>query len=389
MSPRRTRPVLAALGAAALVAALAATPPALRLLRGAAFVVRAAGLRGEWTDRLAAWRRTPFSTTAITVPTRHGPLRGRLYRPAGAPRRSVLLTAGVHAEGIDEPRLVKLAGDLAATGIGVVTPELPDLLEYRITPRLVDLIADAAAWAAGQPAIAPDGRVGLIGISFAGGLSIVAAGRPEAAPHVAFTVSFGGHGDLGRVLRYLCTGVQPDGTRRPPHDYGVVIVLLNAADRLLPPADVEPLREGIRTFLRASHIDMVDHARARLVFDEAIALEAGLAPPAARLLHLVNTRDVQALGPILLPHVEGFAADPALSPERSPAPPSPVFLLHGTHDNVIPAIESELLGRALAARGTPVRLLVTPLITHAEVDRRTTARDVWDLLEFWGDVLAR
>lgn len=389
MSSRRTRPVLVALGVSTLVAALVATLPALRLARGAAFVVRAASLRGEWPDRLAAWHRSPFSTREIVVPTRHGPVRGRLYRPTPAPRRTVVLTAGVHAEGIDEPRLVKLAGDLAATGIGVVTPELPDLLQYRITPRLPDLIEDAAAWTAGQPGIAPDGRVGLVGISFAGGLSIVAAGRPAVAPRVAFTVSFGGHGDLARVLRYLCTGVQADGTSRPPHDYGVVIILLNAADRLLPPEDVEPLRHGILTFLRASHIDMVDHTRARLVFDEAIALEAGLAPAAARLLHLVNTRDVAALGPILLPHVEGFAADPALSPERSPAPRSPVFLLHGADDNVIPAIESARLAENLAARGTPVRLLVTPLITHAEVDRRTAARDVWDLLGFWGDILSR
>lgn len=384
-----SRPVIVAVGFTAIVAALVATLPALRFARGAAFVVRAAGIRGDWPDRVAAWHRTPYATTDVAVPTRQGPLRARLYRPATRLRRTVVLTAGVHAEGIDEPRLVKLAGDLAATGIGVLTPELPDLLEYRITPRLADLIAEAAVWTARQAELAPDGRVGLLGISFAGGLSVVAAARPAAAPHVAFTVSFGGHGDLARVLRYLCTGLQPDGTVRPPHDYGVVIILLNAADRLVPPQDVEPLRRGIRTFLQASHIDMVDHARARLVFDEAIALEARLAPEAARLLHLVNTRDVKTLGPILLPHVEGFAAHPAFSPERSSAPTSPVFLLHGADDNVIPAIESELLGRALAVRGTPVRLLVTPLITHAEVNRRTSARDVWDLLGFWGDVLSR
>ena len=52
---------------------------------------------------------------------------------------------------------------------------------------------------AAQPDLAPDGRVGIVGISFAGGLSIVAAGRPSIRDKVAFVVSFGGHGDLPRA----------------------------------------------------------------------------------------------------------------------------------------------------------------------------------------------
>ena len=60
-----------------------------------------------------------------------------------------------------------------------------------------------------QPDLAPDGRVGIVGISFAGGLSIAAAGRPAIRDKVAFVVSFGGHGDLPRVMRYLATGEAP------------------------------------------------------------------------------------------------------------------------------------------------------------------------------------
>ena len=47
--------------------------------------------------------------------------------------------------------------------------------------------------------------------------------------------------------------------------------------------------------------------------------------------------------------------DPALSPERSAPPPVPVYLLHGTDDNVIPAVESALLAADLRARGGDVR----------------------------------
>ncbi len=355
-------------------------------LRGLSFMVRAAGLSGEPAESLARWRAVPFEVSELRVPTRHGEVRARLYQPAERRGRGVVLTSGVHADGIDEPRLVKLAGDLATGGHPVLTPEPPDLLRYEITPRLPDVIEDAAAWAAGRPDLAPDGRVDLFGISFSGGLSVVASGRPALKDKVAATLSFGGHGDLPRVLAFLCTGELPDGSRLTPHDYGVVVILLNVADRLVPPEQVEPLREAIRTFLRASHLTLTDARRAEETFAQARTLQAQLPEPAATLMGHVNAREVAALGPKLLPYVRAFAADPSLSPARSPPPAAPVYLLHGAGDTVIPAMESSLLAEALRPH-TQVHHLATPLITHAEMDKQTGPADVWRLVDFWADLL--
>ncbi|MFP2908535.1 hypothetical protein ACLESD_26470 [Pyxidicoccus sp. 3LFB2] len=355
-------------------------------LRGLAFVVRAAGMQGDTAEALARWRTVPFEVSDVSVPTRHGPVRARLYRPAERYGRTVVLTSGVHADGIDEPRLVKLAGDLATGGQWVLTPEPPDLLRYEITPRLPDVIEDAAAWASAQPELAPDGKVDLFGISFSGGLSVVASGRPALKGKVAATLSFGGHGDLPRVLAFLCTGELADGTRLTPHDYGVVVILLNVADRLVPPEQVEPLRAAIRTFLRASHLTLTDKALAEQTFARARTLQSELPGPASALMGHVNARNVAALGPLLLPYVKAFAADPALSPARSPAPGSPVYLLHGEGDTVIPALESALLADTLRPH-TEVHQLATPLISHAEVDRQAGAADVWRLVGFWSDLL--
>ena len=66
-----------------------------------------------------------------------------------------------------------------------------------------------------------------------------------------------------------------------------------------------------------------------------------------------------------------------------------MFLLHGADDNVVPAIESQLLGDRLRREGVDVRVQVTPLITHAEVDRPPTVPEVWKLVRFWGAMLAR
>src|SRR2546425_392554 len=78
------------------------------------------------------------------------------------------------------------------------------------------------------------------------------------------------------------------------------------------------------------------------------------------------------LGARLLPYIGSYGAPPALSPSKSPKPHAPVFLLHGVDDNVIPAIESEYLAADLRGR-TPVQVLVTPLIGHADVPRTPTS----------------
>src|SRR6185312_15517864 len=147
-------------------------------LRAAAFVVQASGMQG-YARKAAAVETGEFDERPLTIPWRGGELRARLYVPHGASDRAMLLVPGVHAAGVDEPRLVQFARDLASVRHTVLTAELIDLTQYRITQRSTDMIEDAALWLSNQPALAKDGRVGMMGISFAGGLSIVAASRPS------------------------------------------------------------------------------------------------------------------------------------------------------------------------------------------------------------------
>jgi hypothetical protein len=355
-------------------------------LRAAAFVVQAAGMQGP-ARRAARLETNAFDERALTIPWRDGQLRGRLYTPRGASDRAMLLVPGVHAAGVDEPRLMQFARDLASVRHTVLTAELADLTGYRITPRTTDMIEDAALWLSQQTELSADGRVGLMGISFAGGLSIVAASRPSIRDRVAFVMSFGGHGDLPRTLRYLCTGMQPDGVHRPAHDYGVAIILLNVAERVVPPDQAGPLRDAILTFLEGSRLDMVDKARSAAEFERARALEAALPEPARTLMRDVNERNVGHLGPILLPHLTTIGENSRLSPAETAAPAAPVYLLHGIDDNVIPAIESGLLAGTLRTRGVTVHQLATPLISHAKVDKSPGLQAMWRLVTFWENLL--
>lgn len=388
MRLRRRIVVLLAVLIGAAVLAYAARPYG----RAASLFVRVANIGGRVEAFADARARAVAVLPPHTVPTREGDVAAQVYRPEGRIRRSALLVPGVHSMGITEPRLTALARDLAGSGIAVMAMALPDLTAYRITARSADVIEDAVAWLAAQPALAPDGRVGVIGISFAGGLAIVAAGRPASRDKVAYVVSFGGHGDLGRVLHYLATGeaVQAPGIEtRPPHDYGVAVILYAAADRVVPPDQVAPLREGIRTFLLASQLTLVDMTQANATFAKARDMVKGLPEPSATYLQYVNDRNVKALGPILVPHLD-LDADPAASPERAPSvPAAPVFLLHGDGDTVIPTAESAVLGGYLRSKGVDVHVLISQIITHAELDRSAAAAEIWRLVAFWADVLSR
>jgi len=396
MVTRRAQWVLTGAFVALLGAAFVAQP----YFRGFSFVARAANLQG--LGRRVAQLGTQGATEErIDIPTKRGVLRGRRYQPDAGARRTVLLVSGLHPAGIDEPRLISIARELAASGVAVVTPDIPELSQASISPAITDTIEDAATWLSARTASAPDGHIGLIGISFSGGLAIVAAGRAPLRDRVAYVLSFSGHDDLPRVLRYLCTGVEPPHPRefsfelrapeavaRPPHDYALAVVLLGVADRVVPAAQVEPLRAALKRFLWASHLDRVDKAKADEEFASLRDLARHLPQPSATLMTYVNARDVVHLGARLLPYIGAYGGSPGLSPSKSPKPSAPIFLLHGADDNVIPAVESEYLADELRGHA-PVRLLVTGLISHAEADRPARVGDIMNLAAFWGDLLKR
>jgi len=324
------------------------------------------------------------TTRDVAVPTRHGTVNARLYLPNGRSHQTWIVVPGVHAGGVDEPRLARLTTRLAGAGITVLSLPLPDLREFRIVGRSTDQIEDAVVWATADPALAPDGIVGLVGVSFGGGLALVAAGRPAVADRIDRVVSFGGHGNLPRVINYLCTSRLPDGTTQPAHDYGVAILLLASLPHLVPPDQVVALDGAIRAFLDASMVDDHDPQAARPLFARARQLSATLPEPAAAIMRDVNARDGTRLGPALLPFAEVVGGDPALSAERSPIPRAPVFLIHGAADNVIPQSETVSLAAHLRAQGhTHVTSLLSPAISHADPSTELSIRDVWQLINFW------
>jgi len=301
-----------------------------------------------------------------------------VYRPRAGYSRALLVIHGVHWGGYHEPRLVLFARRLAAAGFAVVTPQIRDLKGYDLVPRAVSDIERSATWLLDESGLVDeggDGKIGVLGISFGGGLALSAVTRPALRDRVAFAFSFGGHADMDRTMRYLVTGELPGGGHLEPHVYGQAVILRMAADRLVPPADVPYLDRALLAYLQG------DSKRAR-----EIGLKLG--GEAHDLLDLCLERDTRALGAVLQPIVAAHRNDPVLSPIRWDPPEFPVFLLHGDVDNVIPPSETEELAR-WASRTAATRTVITKLITHVELDREggTPVGEYLALVRLWTEML--
>ncbi|HYQ44593.1 MAG TPA: hypothetical protein VER11_21565 [Polyangiaceae bacterium] len=355
-----------------LLAAFFAWRPGVRYVRAAQF------LRNM--SQSAATADPPVVLTRdLSIPGEHGPIRARLYFRADQPRgEGIVVAHGVHYRGIDEGRLVPFARGLAESGLSVLTPELADLADYRITSSGVGVIRDAVRYFAADHEHVRGERVGLLGFSFAGGLSLVAAEDPATAEHLSYVTSVGGHHDLRHVLRFLIHNEieTPNGTLPlKAHEYGLVVLVYGNLDQFVPASDLAPMRAGFKAWLREDRKAAREFAKARTT------------PEANQLWELLEVGKLQNLAPRLDALLEAQQAQlAALSAAGRLANTTvPVYLLHGAHDNVIPPSETD--AAALELGQARHLALVSPLIEHVEVSKSAGLGDEFALVSFMAQLL--
>jgi dienelactone hydrolase len=360
---------------AVLAAVLGGWAPVARHVRAAEFLQRLS----EKAPTSAAVA-PHLSTEDITIPGKNGPIRARLYFQTGAkPGAGLVVAHGVHYRGIDERRLVPFARALAESGLTVLTPELNELADYRITANGVDVIRDSVAYLVTRRDHVA-GRVGLLGFSFAGGLSLVAAQAPTTAALLTSVTSVGGHHDLRRVLRFLIHNQieTPTGlVHQKAHEYGLVVLVYGNLEHFVPAADLPAMREAFKAWLHE------DQKAARA------AAMARTTPEADRLWQLLETGGLQTLAPELdaLLQNQSSALAELSSVGHLKQLSVPVYLLHGSHDSVIPSSETDAANLELDGAQAGHSALVSPLLEHVEVSQSAGLADKLALVSFMAKVL--
>jgi len=358
--------------AAVVVVALAR--PVWTHLRAAAVLLRVQSPQHPGT--LANLIAHPIEEVPTEVPTPSGPIRTRLYIPKDRPHApGMVLVHGVHHLGIEEPRLVAFARALSASGIRVLTPELLSLADYQVDRASIDLIGYSA-----RALSAPLGqKVGLLGLSFSGGLSLLAAADPRFAPYLRFVVSVGAHDDLQRVSQFLITNTieRPDGSilHMTAHKYGALVLIYSHVSDFFPPADVPVAHDALRLLLWEKN----DESRKRAEL---------LSPASHQKMELLYSGHVEALAGEIREAIVRHQGEMApVSPHGNlGALQVPTLLLHGTGDNVIPSSELLWLQRDVP-RAALKSALISPAIGHVELEREPSRADQWRLVHFMAQIL--
>jgi pimeloyl-ACP methyl ester carboxylesterase len=329
------------------------------------------------TGPLLRWESYPVTVADAVIPTASGPVRARLYSPVGvAHPRGMLVVHGIHHLGIDEPRLMNFSRAVAGSGLAVLTPQIDALADYHVDAASIPIIGESAAWFDERLGTGP---VTVTGISFGGGLSLLAACDPSFAPHFRALALMGTYDDLARVSRFLATSQEelPDGRAIPfaAQDYGASVFVYAQLDQFFPAADLPAAHEALRNWLW----EQPENAQPWI---------ARLSPASRAIMEALIARRIDEVRPQILSVIQANEAKlEAISPRgHLAALRVPVFILHGSVDNVIPPAESLWLEQDVPREDLRA-VLITGALSHADPTKGASLYDELRLAHFVGGVL--
>jgi dienelactone hydrolase len=338
-------------------------PVAQDYLRAASLLARLSDPNaGSW---IANYDVHPVDTRDETFEFNGKPTPARVYSPRGvgfAP--GIVVVHGMHELGINEPRLVSFARALAASGFFVMTPQVQGIADYRVQAESAAVIGTAAQFFAHQLDVP---KVGVLGISFSGGLALVAATDPQYSDSIAWIATVGAHCDLAHVLHFFATGEaeRPDGTfeHLTPHEYGPLIVVLDRPGDFFPPQDVDKATEAIKLVL-------ADQGK------QSEALTAQMTPAGQEVMQRTYHKQLDSFRQAILGEIDKdreqlAAASPA---GRLGFLHAPVLLLHGSDDTIIPPTELLWLKQRVPQEYL-AGALESQAISHVDVGHKATFRE--------------
>lgn len=318
-------------------------PPAARpsLTRARAWTTLARWL-GPWSDVTASPQGRPPETLILDP---HRDLHAQLYWPerlGGA----LLLVHGMHHLGNTDHRFVRLCRILAAAGIAVLAPSLPDYRSLRMAPSVVRDVQ--VAFDALCERLPPGSRPGIMSISFGSLPALRLVSDPAYADRAGGIVVFGGYGDFVSAIHFILDGTTPglppgtqDRLTRP-------VAFMNVA-----PGLAEPLA-GLDTLVAAWHRYCLSTWGNPDLWEPAdhqpVARRQALdLPEALRPTFLTGCGERWGMEDELL---DSLRATP--DPWWDPRPHlhglrCPVTLVHGVDDKVIPHPQLDELAAAVPA----------------------------------------
>ena len=271
-----------------------------------------------------------------------------IYQPPSAPPATVIFIPGLSIRGREDPRIRRLGWALSAGGARVLIPDVPSIRDLTISARQPDEVANLIRSLVQDRTLVTTRRVALMSVSFSSIFVLRAALDPVLTDRVTALGLIGGYYDIERVADFLITSKRAD-------PYGRLVIGRSyfAEFESEHTKAIATLKRVVETVATNNHEPI--HLDA--LFDANDPFEQSLhqlmTEPASRQAFLEQILDVFDSA------WAGYRV-PAQFPQSTP----PVFLLHGSHDPVIPTEESDSLADRLARQGLAHHLCVSDLLEH-------------------------
>jgi pimeloyl-ACP methyl ester carboxylesterase len=284
-----------------------------------------------------------------------------IARPAGeGPWPAVFFVNGTVPEGRKLPEARRLAEGFARAGYLVVLPDLPGLMEDRITPETVTETAEVARAVSGRPDAADD-EVSMVGISTGATLALLAAQRPDVGDRVSLVAGVAPYSDIRTVLNVATTGsyeVKEGNFARHDADPFLSYVVARSVIAALPPGEDRRALSAEMEAVGRENPNPLGGLRLRRTDD--------LGPDAMAVVALLANREPARFAGLYSDLPDGVEEDlevfsPLAGTGRIRAP---VEVATGPEDKYFPASESHNLD----AVAPDLRVTVTPAIDHAELE---------------------
>jgi len=294
----------------------------------------------------------------IRIPYEKNGLRGILYYiPSLKPRPALLLVHGANPDGMDNPFLNHVAKVFAASGFTTMLADFTFARQMKMRPETTDQVEAAFRVLANRPDV-DERTAGIIGISFSGPASIIAATRPSIKSKVKFVISFGGYYDSYALVLHHLSGKYPyKQTLSSPLD-GRWVFLEKNTDFATNPRDQEILFAIAQRKRKNPTTDISD-------------MEKCLSQEGRQFLSLITCKDPSRTLTLLSLYqrniLESQSTDRFL--ERFSGH---LIILHSRNDSLSPYFESIRLAKAAKRIHISHKLFLIDLFSHVHFSWRQT-----------------
>lgn len=326
-------------------------------------------------DRFFGWRAL---FTDGTIQGSAGPIQIRTYRPYGRMDGTpIVMIHGLVPYGNRDGYLDAVANNLAEMGYLVILPNVPAETRYEMQTSDLTVIGDTIRWVARKTGQ----KVSVIGASFGAGLATTAALQPGVVADVKLIFSLSGYYNLDTIGRYYIHDrvYDPYGHPYPGHPPGPLFILSQYLDEMVSPEDLKPLSRELNVLKQDAGLRLTDrdtssaeHLSA-MQQQELSDLETANTPAVHQLYMDVLTRHRQEIA----------ALSPYTVVKNTPVP---LYVLHGSNDEVLPAGEVEWM-RKDTRHNPNVHILVSPWIGHAVIGQQSSVLQRLKVAKFGADIL--